>query len=184
MPRFLTALLISLALVNPAAAKDKDVAEITKVFKDYHRAYSESRFLDANGYIHPRDLEKFRELALPVLIEANRESWNQGNPILEVFFNAIPLEETSEASNLEIRAAYDQAFTAYLPAILDSTDLENIEVLSVEFQGDDSAVVRYELHHNGKEKLMEEKFEKLDERWKMLMVVRPEDHASGLRKIF
>ncbi|MFL1405857.1 hypothetical protein ACJO2E_11010 [Marinobacter sp. M1N3S26] len=184
MTRFLAAVLISLALISPASAEDKEVVEITMIFEEYRQAFSESRFLDAAGYLHPRDVDAFREFALPVLIEARRTSRHKGHPILESFFDTIPLEDTGEASNLEVRAAFDQALTSYLPYILDSINVDNIDNMSVELQGDDSAVVRYELHHNGNEQVVEDTLEKLDGRWHMLMVVRPREHASALREIF
>lgn len=184
MTRFFAVVLISLALVNPASADAKDVTEITSVFKGYLQAFSESRFLDAAGFLHPRDVDEFRELALPVLIEARRASWNKGDDILDSFFNTIPLEDTGEASNLEVLAAFDQALTSFLPAMLDSADLDNIDIISVELQGDDGAVVRYELRQNGREQVVEERLEKLAGRWHMLMIIRPREHAAGLREIF
>jgi hypothetical protein len=134
---------LALVLLFACGAAHASEAEVTKLMEDYWRAYSRSEFLEAAGYLDPRDLEALRSGLLPMFIEASDSKHVSVAPLVKTFFGKTPPDKRKEMTSAQVFAGMNLMLKDVMPAVYSALRRTSIAVTRVQLADDGSAVVQY-----------------------------------------
>lgn len=184
--RYLVLSIVILASFSVAVAESKDEKEeVVELFSEYLEVYSNSDFHRAATFVHPKHLSDYEEYTLPVLIEAKNHPRSAQHPIVEVFFEGVPDDKAHELTGMEISARLDHAMVSFLPALIESARLENLDINSVVFLDESHARINYDyLSGNGEKKALEDTFAKYEGEWRILLPEPPKQASEYLKSLY
>jgi hypothetical protein len=134
---------LALVLLLACGATHASEAEVTQLMEDYWRAYSRSQFMEAAGYLDPRDLEALRSGLLPMFIEASDSKHVTVAPLVKTFFGRIPPEKREDMTSVQVFAGMNLMLKDVMPAVYAALGRTSIDVAAVQLGADGSAIIQY-----------------------------------------
>jgi hypothetical protein len=117
--------------------------EVSKLMQDYWRAYTRSDFIEAAGYLDPRDLEALRKGLLPLFMKAADSKNVNVVPLVKSFFGEIPEDEREDMTTAQVFAGMNRMVRNVMPDTYEAMQKTSIEVTHVEPAAEGTVVVRY-----------------------------------------
>lgn len=136
---------LALVLLLACGATQASEPEVTKLMEDYWRAYSRSQFMEAAGYLDPRDLEELRSGLLPMFIEASESKHVSVVPLVKTFFGRIPPERREDMTAAQVFAGMNLMLKDVMPTVYAALPRTAIDVTAVRLAADGTAIVQYKV---------------------------------------
>jgi hypothetical protein len=176
--QFLFSLLL---LVSGSALASEQ--EVTTLMEDYWRAYSRSEFVEAAGYLDPRDLEALRKGLLPLFMKAADSKNVNVVPLVKSFFGDIPEDEREDMTAPQVFAGLNRMLRHVMPDVYRSLRKTTIDVTEVGFAPDGSAVVRYDVNSPAGEGVNIERANRHEGKWYLRTNETPEATVEQFRML-
>jgi hypothetical protein len=157
--------------------------EVTALMEDYWRAYSRSEFVEAAGYLDPRDLEALRKGLLPLFMKAADSKNVNVVPLVKTFFADIPEDEREDMTAPQVFAGLNRMLRHVMPDVYQSLRKTSIEVTEVGFAPDGSALVRYNVNSPAGDGVNIERANRHEGKWYLRTNETPEATIEQFRML-
>jgi hypothetical protein len=157
--------------------------EVTALMEDYWRAYSRSEFVEAAGYLDPRDLEALRKGLLPLFMKAADSKNVNVVPLVKTFFADIPVDEREDMTAPQVFAGLNRMLRHVMPDVYQSLRKTSIEVTEVGFAPDGSALVRYNVNSPAGDGVNIERANRHEGKWYLRTNETPEATIEQFRML-
>jgi hypothetical protein len=157
--------------------------EVTALMEDYWRAYSRSEFVEAAGYLDPRDLDALRKGLLPLFMKAADSKNVNVVPLVKTFFADIPVDEREDMTAPQVFAGLNRMLRHVMPDVYQSLRKTSIEVTEVGFAPDGSALVRYNVNSPAGDGVNIERANRHEGKWYLRTNETPEATIEQFRML-
>ncbi|MBM4218893.1 MAG: hypothetical protein FJ171_04490 [Gammaproteobacteria bacterium] len=142
--------LVLLLLFAGGAARASE-ADVTKLMKDYWRAYARSDFVAAAAYLDPRDTGALKEGLLPLFLRASQSKNVNVVPLVKAFFTGIPADQHDKMNDAQVFAGMNYMMRDVMPQVYAELNRTTTRVTRVTLPGDGTATVEYAIRVQGED---------------------------------